>query len=52
MGFDVLEWLNLAARWLHLITGIAWIGSSFYFVWLDNNLEKPGSDAEAAGVSG
>lgn len=52
MGFDFLEWLNLAARWLHLITGIAWIGSSFYFVWLDNNLEKPGSDAEAAGVSG
>ena len=25
------EWLNLAVRWLHVITGIAWIGSSFYF---------------------
>ena len=36
-----LEWLNLLVRWLHLITGIAWIGASFYFVWLDNHLEPP-----------
>ena len=41
MGFDFGEWLNLGLRWLHLITGIAWIGSSFYFVWLDNHLTKP-----------
>lgn len=41
MAFDPSEWLNLALRWLHLITGIAWIGSSFYFVWLDNHLNKP-----------
>jgi len=38
---DITEWLNLALRWLHLITGIAWIGSSFYFVWLDNHLTPP-----------
>ena len=37
------EWLNLLLRWLHVITGIAWIGSSFYFVWLDNSLRKPDS---------
>jgi len=37
----VAEWLNLLARWLHFITGIAWIGSSFYFIWLDNHLEAP-----------
>jgi uncharacterized membrane protein len=37
----IAEWLNLLARWLHFITGIAWIGSSFYFVWLDNHLEAP-----------
>lgn len=37
----LLEWLNLLIRWLHLITGIAWIGSSFYFVWLDNHLLPP-----------
>ena len=41
MNFDLVEWLNLAIRWLHLVAGIAWIGSSFYFVWLDNHLQKP-----------
>ena len=43
MAVDWSEWLNLALRWLHLVTGIAWIGSSFYFVWLDNHLKKPAS---------
>jgi uncharacterized membrane protein len=37
----IVEWLNLLARWLHFITGIAWIGASFYFIWLDNHLETP-----------
>ena len=35
------EWLQLLIRWVHLITGIAWIGASFYFIWLDNSLEPP-----------
>src|SRR5579862_7077655 len=35
------DWLQLLLRWIHLITGIAWIGSSFYFVWLDNHLLAP-----------
>lgn len=35
------EWLNLFIRWMHLIAGIAWIGSSFFFVWLDNSLDPP-----------
>ena len=35
------DWLNLLVRWLHMIAGIAWIGSSFYFVWLDNHLQPP-----------
>ncbi len=49
-----VDWLNLLVRWLHLITGIAWIGASFYFVWLDNSIKppKPGSDLEKRGVSG
>jgi uncharacterized membrane protein len=49
-----VEWLNLLVRWLHLITGIAWIGASFYFVWLDNSIRppKPGSPLAKAGVSG
>lgn len=38
-----LEWLQLLLRCLHVITGIAWIGASFYFVWLDNHLQKPRS---------
>jgi uncharacterized membrane protein len=45
---DWAEWLNLAIRWLHLTAGIAWIGSSFYFVWLDNHLKPPAS-GEASG---
>ena len=36
-----LNWLELIFRWLHVITGIAWIGASFYFIWLDNSLENP-----------
>ncbi|MCK5324662.1 MAG: urate hydroxylase PuuD [Woeseiaceae bacterium] len=47
------DWLNLLARWLHMITGIAWIGSSFYFIWLDDHLEPPTSDADKnKGVGG
>jgi uncharacterized membrane protein len=49
-----VEWANLLVRWLHLITGIAWIGASFYFVWLDNSIKppKPGSDLAEKGVAG
>ena len=48
MAFDLAEWLNLAIRWLHLTAGIAWIGSSFYFVWLDNHLKAP-AEGDASG---
>lgn len=44
------DWLNLAIRWAHIITGIAWIGSSFYFMWLDSHLEKP--DTPREGIEG
>ena len=44
----VLEWLNLALRWAHVIVGIAWIGASLYFIWLDNHLE-PSGDPRIAG---
>ena len=37
----IVEWLNILGRWVHFVTGIAWIGSSFYFIWLDNHLEAP-----------
>jgi uncharacterized membrane protein len=35
----LLEWVNLLVRWAHVVVGIAWIGASFYFIWLDNHLE-------------
>src|SRR4051794_16266 len=37
----LFEWLSLAVRWAHLTVGIAWIGASFYFIWLDNHLKAP-----------
>lgn len=47
------DWLELLGRWLHLITGIAWIGSSLYFIWLDNSLTPAKRDADTErGVSG
>ena len=49
----LLDWVNLLLRWVHVITAIAWIGSSFYFVFLDNNLLKPNSpDLLEKGVDG
>lgn len=36
----VMEWLNLLVRWAHLVAGIMWIGASFYFVFLENNLNR------------
>ena len=49
----LLDVANLLLRWVHVITAIAWIGSSFYFVFLDNSLTKPQSpDLVAKGVDG
>ena len=49
----LLDWANLLLRWLHVITAIAWIGSSFYFVFLDSSLTPPeDEDLKRQGVSG
>ena len=49
----LLDWANLLLRWAHVVTAIAWIGSSFYFVFLDSSLEKPTApDLVAKGVDG
>jgi uncharacterized membrane protein len=49
----LLDWANLLLRWAHVITAIAWIGSSFYFVFLDNSLTRPTApDLVAKGVDG
>jgi uncharacterized membrane protein len=48
-----LDWANLLLRWAHVITGIAWIGASFYFVGLDSSLTPPADAADRAkGVGG
>ena len=54
MESALLDFLGMLVRWLHVIAGIAWVGSSFYFIWLDNTIEPPpaGSDAQKKGVGG
>ena len=49
MEAHLLEWLNLSVRWVHMITGVAWIGASFYFVWLENNLNRVNPKTGLAG---
>ena len=51
------EWLSLALRWVHVMTGIMWIGTSFFFIWLDASLRhyaapKPGIAGESWLVHG
>ena len=49
----LLDWANLLLRWVHVITAIAWVGSSFYFVFLDSSLTPPvDDDLIKQGVSG
>ena len=49
----LLDWANLLLRWVHVITAIAWIGSSFYFVFLDSSLTPPvDEDLKRQGASG
>lgn len=57
MNAAVLDWANLLIRWFHVIAGIWWIGSSLYFVWLDNSFEpckepRDGVDGETFMVHG
>ncbi|HSM20985.1 MAG TPA: urate hydroxylase PuuD [Rubrivivax sp.] len=49
----LLDWVNLLLRWAHVVVAIAWIGSSFYFVFLDSSLTRPEApDLKAKGVDG
>ncbi|MBK9573768.1 MAG: urate hydroxylase PuuD [Rhodoferax sp.] len=49
----LLTWAELLLRWVHVITAIAWVGSSFYFVFLDSSLTPPvDEDLKKQGVSG
>lgn len=48
----LLEWLNLAFRWFHVVAAIAWIGASFYFIWLDLSLREPPQWKTDKGIKG
>ena len=52
MGAYLLDWVALFFRWFHVIAGVAWIGASFYFVWLDMSLQKPPEWKAKKGISG
>jgi uncharacterized membrane protein len=45
----LIDWLSLALKFLHIIVGIAWIGASFYFNWLENKLQRIGNRDDIAG---
>lgn len=47
-----LDWLSLFVRWFHVIAGVAWIGASFYFIWLDNSLRTPPEWKQKKGIKG
>jgi len=52
MEIYISDWLNLIFRWLHVIAGIAWIGASFYFNWLNNSLTAPTEEKKRHGIQG
>ena len=41
----IVDWLHLLSRWFHLVVGAAWIGASFYFVWLNNQVRPIPDDS-------
>lgn len=40
MSAEILDWLQLLLRWVHITTGVTWIGTSIFFMWLDRSFEK------------
>ncbi|WP_028468219.1 urate hydroxylase PuuD [Neptunomonas japonica] len=48
----LIDWISLILRFLHVVTAIAWIGASFYFIWLDNTLQSPAQWKKDKGISG
>src|SRR5258708_23353498 len=50
MTFNLSEWLNLLLRWAHVFAAILWVGSTYYFTWLDGQMTK--LDARTGGRGG
>ena len=49
MKIYLIDWISVSLKLLHIIVGIAWIGASFYFNWLENKLNRVGNRDEIAG---
>ena len=47
----LFDWASLLIRWAHMLAGIMWIGTSFYFIWLDASLRKAKDNPSIAGES-
>ncbi|MGE0784176.1 MAG: urate hydroxylase PuuD [Sandaracinaceae bacterium] len=52
MDVQVVDWLALTVRWMHVVFGAAWIGTSFYFNWLNNHVRPVEGGETPAGVAG
>ena len=46
---EISEWLNLLARWFHVFAAILWVGSTFYFTWLDGRFQEEEREAKEGG---
>jgi len=52
MDFNWTDWLNLLARWVHVFAGIMWVGTTYYFTWLDGQLAREEEQAAKEGKRG
>src|SRR3974390_187824 len=50
MDFDLSEWVKLLTRWVHVFAGIMWVGTTYYFTWLDGRFSE--IEKELSGVDG
>jgi uncharacterized membrane protein len=50
MGFNVSEWANLIFRWAHVFSAIMWVGSTYYFTWLDGQMRRTEARADGGGA--
>ena len=50
MPAHVMEWLNLVFRWAHVFAAILWVGSTYYFTWLDGQMRRMESSGAKGGV--
>jgi uncharacterized membrane protein len=50
VSFNLSEWLNLLFRWAHVFSAILWVGSTYYFTWLDAQMRRLESRGQTGGV--